>query len=56
VDAVVDWVSDMVGIATVSHGIVAGVDTGTTTIRASAEGVSDTARVRVVEALPSPYP
>jgi len=53
VDALVDWVSDHSEIATVSHGIVTGVDTGTTTIRASIEGYSDTTSVLV---LPNPYP
>lgn len=53
VDALVDWVSDQAEIATVSQGIVTGVDTGTTTIRASIEGHGDTTRVVV---LPNPYP
>lgn len=50
------WVSDLVAIATVSGGVVAGVDTGTTTIRATVDGVTGTARVRVVEPPANPYP
>jgi uncharacterized protein YjdB len=56
IGALVTWVSDLLGIATVSDGIVAGVDTGTTTIRATVDGVTGTARVRVVEPPANPYP
>jgi uncharacterized protein YjdB len=54
-NAIVSWVSDLVAIATVSDGVVTGVDSGTTTIRATVDGLTDTARVRVV--IPAnPYP
>jgi uncharacterized protein YjdB len=48
------WVSDATAVATVANGVVTGVDTGTTTVRASADGISDSATV-FVEA-PAPYP
>jgi len=54
-NALVTWVSDLMAIATVADGVVAGVDTGTTTIRATVDGVTDTARVRVVVPA-NPYP
>jgi hypothetical protein len=53
IDAFVTWVSDLIAVATVSDGVVTGVDTGSTTIRASVDGLSDTARVSVYL---SPYP
>jgi uncharacterized protein YjdB len=56
VNALVTWVSDLIAIATVSDGIIAGVDTGTTTIRATVDGVTGTARVRVVEPPANPFP
>jgi uncharacterized protein YjdB len=52
----VTWVSDLTEIATVSDGVVTGVDTGTTTIRATVDGITGTARVRVVEPPANPYP
>jgi uncharacterized protein YjdB len=55
-NVIVTWVSDLIAIATVSDGVVAGVDTGTTTIRATVDGVTGTARVRVVEPPANPYP
>jgi hypothetical protein len=56
VDAIVEWVSDLIGIATVSGGVVTPVDTGSTTIRASIDGVSDTARVWIIPPVANPYP
>ena len=56
VDAVVDWISDLLSVATVSGGVVTPGDTGMTTIRASVGGVSDTARVWVVPPIANPYP
>jgi hypothetical protein len=52
-NALVAWASDATAVATVSNGVVTPVDTGTTTIRATAEQVTGTARVYVVAA---PYP
>lgn len=52
VDAVVTWVSDLVSVAIVSaQGLVTAVGTGTTTIRAILDQLSDTT---VVNVLPSP--
>lgn len=56
VDVLVSWVSDLVSIATVIDGLVTGVDTGATTVRAGVDGVEDTARVYVVPAPANPYP
>jgi hypothetical protein len=56
VDAIVDWISDLMSVATVSGGIVTPGDTGMTTIRANVDGVSDTARVWVVPPIANPYP
>jgi len=53
--AVVTWVSDAINVATVVHGIVAAVDTGTATIRAIVGELSDSARVTVVDPA-FPYP
>jgi uncharacterized protein YjdB len=55
-DVFVTWVSDLIAIATVSDGVITGADTGTTTIRATVDGVTGTARVRVVEPPANPYP
>ena len=52
-NALVAWASDATAVATVSNGVVTPVDTGTTTIRATADQVTGTARVDVVAA---PYP
>ena len=52
-NALVAWASDATAVATVSNGVVTPVDTGTTTIRATADHVTGTARVSVVAA---PYP
>jgi hypothetical protein len=52
-NALVAWASDATAVATVSNGVVTPVDTGTTTIRATADHVTGTARVDVVAA---PYP
>jgi hypothetical protein len=52
-NALVAWASDATAVATVSNGVVTPVDTGTTTIRATADDVTGTARVDVV---PAPYP
>jgi uncharacterized protein YjdB len=56
IDAIVTWVSDAIEIATVLEGIVMGVDTGATAVRASVNGVSDTATVRVIAPPANPYP
>lgn len=45
VDALVEWISDLISVATVAGGVVTPGDTGMTTIRANVDGVSDTARV-----------
>ena len=53
-NALVAWASDDTAVATVSNGVVTPVDTaGTTTIRATADHVTGTARVYIVAA---PYP
>jgi len=52
-NALVAWASDATAVATVSNGVVTPVDTGTTTIRATADQVTGTARVYIVAA---PYP
>jgi uncharacterized protein YjdB len=49
------WTSDATAVATVQDGLVTGVDSGTTTVRAAANGFSDAAEVRVP--IPAnPYP
>jgi hypothetical protein len=45
VDALVEWISDLISVATVAGGVVTPGDKGMTTIRANMDGVSDTARV-----------
>jgi len=55
VDLPVIWTSDATAVATVENGVVTAVDTGTTTVRATADGVTGTARVKV-EDIPTPYP
>ena len=49
----VAWASDATAVATVSNGIVTPGDTGTATIRATADQATGTARVHVIAA---PYP
>jgi hypothetical protein len=56
VDALVEWISDLISVAAVTGGVVTPGDTGTTTIRANVDGVSDTARVWVVPPIANPYP
>jgi hypothetical protein len=56
VDALVEWISDLISVATVAGGIVTPGDTGMTTIRANVSGVSDTARVWVIPPIANPYP
>jgi hypothetical protein len=56
VDALVEWISDLISVATVTGGVVTPGDTGMTTIRANVDGVSDTARVWVVPPIANPYP
>lgn len=56
VGALVEWISDLVSVATVAGGVVTPGDTGMTTIRANVDGVSDTARVWVVPPIANPYP
>jgi hypothetical protein len=48
------WASDATAVATVADGVVTGVGTGVTMVRATADGVSDSAKVVVDVA--SPYP
>jgi hypothetical protein len=51
VEAVVTWVSDLVSVAIVSaEGLVTAVNTGTTTVRAIFEALSDTTVVRITPA------
>jgi hypothetical protein len=52
-NALVAWASDNTAVATVSSGVVTPVATGTTTIRATVDHSTGTARVDVVAA---PYP
>jgi hypothetical protein len=54
-DAVMTWVSDATAVATVTNGIVTAVDTGTTTVRATSGGISDSSFVRVGD-IATPYP
>ena len=56
VGALVEWISDLISVATVGGGIVSPGETGVTTIRAKVGGVSDTARVWVVPPIANPYP
>jgi hypothetical protein len=49
------WTSDATAVATVANGVVTAVDTGTTTVRATAGGVTGTARVKVAD-IATPYP
>jgi hypothetical protein len=56
VDALVEWISDLISVATVAGGVVTPGDTGMTTIRANVDGVSDTASVWVVPPIANPYP
>jgi uncharacterized protein YjdB len=55
-DVPIAWSSDATAVATVADGVVTGVDTGTTTVRATAGGFSDAAEVHVLEMPPNPYP
>ena len=55
VDALVEWISDLISV-TVAGGVVTPGDTGMTTIRANVDGLSDTARVWVVPPIANPYP
>jgi uncharacterized protein YjdB len=52
---VVTWASDATAVATVANGVVTGGDSGATTIRATAGGVTGTARVGVIPPA-MPYP
>jgi hypothetical protein len=54
-DLPVTWTSDATAVATVVNGVVMAVDTGTTTVRATADGVTGTARVKVAD-IAMPYP
>ena len=54
-NALVAWASDATAVATVANGVVTAVDTGTTTIRATADQATGTARVDVI-LIPAPYP
>ncbi|GGN59337.1 Ig-like domain-containing protein [Oceanobacillus indicireducens] len=52
----VSWSSSDEDVATVSNGTVTAVSTGTATITVSAEGISDTATVNVIEPDPPEEP
>jgi uncharacterized protein YjdB len=53
-NAVFTWASDATAVATVADGVVTGVGTGTTMVRATDDGLSDSARVVVDVAAPYP--